>query len=314
MYLSIVIPIYNEERNIRKLYDEIKAVLGRLDLDYEVIAVDDGSRDKSYQVLEEIAKKNKKLKIIKFRRNFGQTAAISAGIDASSGKIIIPMDADLQNNPVDISLLLDKLEQGFDVVSGWRKNRQDKLISRKIPSWIANSLISFITGLKLHDYGCTMKVYKAEAIKGVRFYGEMHRFMPAYVFWYGARVGEVVVGHRARIYGKTKYSITKTFRVLLDLLTVKFLTKYSTRPMHFFGYIGYWMIFFSFLSGCLAVFLRFFYNLSFISTPLPLLTVFLMLVALQFILMGLLAEILIRVYYESPNKSTYAVKEKINLE
>lgn len=312
MRLSIILPIYNEEENIKKLYEEIKEVLGNLAVSYEIIAINDGSYDKSYQVIKEIAQKDNFFRAVSFRKNFGQTAALAAGLEFSKGEIIIPMDADLQNDPADIPRLLEKLNEGFDVVSGWRKNRQDKLLTRKIPSWLANYLISFITGLRLHDYGCMLKAYKSEVIKDVRLYGEMHRFVPAYVFWHGAKVGELTVNHRPRIYGQTKYGLSRSFRVILDLLTVKFLTKYSTRPMHFFGYIGYGLLFLSFLSGLLAVSLRIFINLSFISTPLPLLTVFLFLVGLQFILMGLLAEILIRIYYESPSRPIYSVKERIN--
>ncbi len=308
MKLSIILPIYNEEDSIEILYREIKNVLS----DYEIIAVNDGSKDGSYDVLKRIAQSDSSFKVINFKRNFGQTAAMAAGIDISQGEVIIPLDADLQNNPADIPRFLEKIEQGFDVVSGWRKNRRDKLITRKIPSWIANYLISLITGLKLHDYGCTMKAYRREAIKDVRFYGEMHRFMPAYAAWYGAKVGEIVTNHRPRRYGRTKYGLSRSFRVILDLLTVKFLTNYSTRPMHFFGYIGYWALFFGFLSGIAAVVLRIFYSISFILTPLPLLTVFLIMIGLQLILMGLLAEIIIRIYYEGQGKPTYLIKEKIN--
>lgn len=314
MKLSIVIPIYNEEKNTEELYKELKKVLESLSTSYEIIAVNDGSRDDSYQILKKIAQSDSDFKVINFRKNFGQTAAISAGIDFSKGEIIIPMDADLQNDPADIPKFLEKINQGFDVVSGWRKKRRDKLITRRIPSRIANWLISLITGVKLHDYGCTMKAYKREVIKDVRFYGEMHRFMPAYTSWYGARISEIVVNHRPRKYGKAKYGISRTFWVVLDLLTVKFLTDYSTKPMHFFGKVGYWSLFFGFLSGIFAVVLRFAMGISFIQTPLPLLIVFLVLVGIQFILMGLLAEILTRTYFESQNKPTYLIKEKFNLE
>jgi len=312
MRLSVVIPIYNEEGNLRELHRQIGSALSDASFDYEVIAVNDGSTDGSEQILKELTSQDKSFKVINFSRNFGQTAAISAGIDLSTGEVILPMDGDLQNDPADITHFLNKIDQGFDVVSGWRKKRKDKLVTRKIPSWLANKLISLITGLKIHDYGCTMKAYRRETIKDIRFYGEMHRFMPAYTYWHGAKVGEIVVNHRFRTQGKTKYGISRTLRVILDLLTVKFLTKYSTRPMHFFGYIGYWMVFFGFLSGLFALYLKFFRGTSFISTPLPLLTVFLGLVGLQFIVMGLLAEILIRIYYETGSRATYSVREKIN--
>lgn len=312
MNLSIIIPIKNEEENINELYRQLKNVLAGLVMDYEIIIIDDGSTDNSYQIIKEIAQRDNSFKIISFRKNFGQTAAMSAGIDMAQGSIIIPLDGDLQNDPADIPHLLNGITEGFDIVSGWRKNRKDGLITRRIPSLIANYLISWITGLKLHDYGCTIKAYKKEVIKDIRFYGEMHRFIPAYIFWQGAKIKEIVVNHRPRAHGKTKYGIFRTLRVVLDLLTVKFLTKYSTRPMHFFGYIGYWMGLFGFLFGLLSLYLKFFKEVSFVSTPLPLLTVFLTLVGLQFILMGLLAEILIRIYYESQKKSPYLIKEKIN--
>jgi len=314
MKLSIIIPIYNEEMNIKILYKELIDVLGNLSEDYEIIAVNDGSKDGSEQILKKIAETDSLFKVINFRKNFGQTAAISAGIDFSTGDILIPIDADLQNDPADIPKFLEKIKQGFDVVSGWRKNRQDKLLTRKIPSRIANCLISLITKVKLHDYGCTIKAYKKEVIKNIRLYGEMHRFMPAYTSWYGARVVEIVVNHRPRSFGKTKYSISRTFRVILDLLTVKFLSDYLTRPMHFFGKAGYWSLFLGFLAGTLAIILRFAVGITFIQTPLPLLTVFLILIGIQFILMGLLAEIVVRNYYESQKKSTYLIKEKINFE
>jgi len=312
MKLSIIIPIYNEEESIKVLYQELKQVLNNLSFEYEIIAIDDGSTDNSNQIIREIAQQDYNFKTISFKRNFGQTAAMSAGIDASQGDIIIPMDADLQNNPADIPEFLEKVDQGFDVVSGWRVNRRDKLWTRKIPSWIANYLISLITKVKLHDYGCTMKAYKKEVIKDIRLYGEMHRFMPAYTAWHGAKVTEIPVNHRPRKYGQTKYSVFKTFRVVLDLLTVKFLIDYSTKPMHFFGKVGYWLLFLSAVSGCWAVILKIFKGIYFIQTPLPLLTVFLLLVGLQFILMGLLAEILTRTHYESQNKPIYSIKEKIN--
>ena len=312
MKLSIIIPIYNEEKNIEELYKELKKVLEELSISYELIAINDGSKDGSGQILKKITQSDTSFKVINFRKNFGQTAAISAGIDFSKGEVIIPMDADLQNDPADIPKFLEKTEQGSDVVSGWRKKRKDKLITRRIPSRIANWLISSITKVKLHDYGCTMKAYKREVIKDIRLYGEMHRFMPAYTSWYGAKVSEIVVNHRPRKYGKTKYGLSRTFWVILDLLTVKFLTDYSTKPMHFFGKIGYSSFFLGCLSGAAALLLKYVFNRPFVNTPLPLLTAFLILIGIQFILMGLLAEILTRTYYESQNKPTYLIKEKIN--
>jgi len=310
--LSVIVPVYNEEKSIRELYQELNGVLRGLSLSYEIIVINDGSQDNSYQIIKEIVQTDDNFKVVNFRKNFGQTAAMSAGIDMSQGEIIIPMDADLQNDPTDIPRLLSKIEEGFDVVSGWRKGRHDKLFTRKIPSWTANYLISFITKVKLHDYGCTIKAYKREVIKDVRFYGEMHRFIPAYTAWYGARVAEIVVNHRPRKYGQTKYTIARTLRVIFDLLTVKFLTDYSTKPMHFFGKVGYWSFLLGSLSGIIALFLKFFWGVSLVTTPLPLLTVFLVIISIQFVLMGLLAEIMTRTYYESQKKPIYLIKEKIN--
>jgi len=309
MKISIILPIYNEEDSIEPLYKELKEVL--IPFDYEIIAVNDGSRDRGLEILQKIAGEDTKFKVINFRRNYGQTAAISAGINYSSGDILIPLDADLQNDPADIPKFLEKINEGFDVVSGWRKNRKDNW-RRRIPSQIANRLISFITGVKIHDYGCTMKAYKKEIIEDIQFYGEMHRFMPAYASWYGAKIGEIVVNHRPRKYGRAKYGLSRIFRVILDLLTVKFLMSYLTKPMHFFGRVGLPLLFFGFLSGIATLILKFGYGISFILTPLPLFTVFLTVVGIQFILMGLLAEILIRIYYEPKSKPSYSIKEKIN--
>ena len=313
MNLSIIIPIYNEEKSILKLYQKLKKVLSNLSMQYEIIAINDGSIDNSYKVLKEISQNDDIFKVINFRKNFGQTAAISAGIDVSKGEIIIPMDADLENRPEDIPNLLNKLNEGYDVVSGWRKNRwKESFFTRRLTSYIANWLISKIVGLKLHDYGCTMKVYRRNIIKDIKFYGDMHRFIPAYAMWYGAKIVEVPIDYKPREHGESKYGIGRTFRVLLDILTVKFLTDYFNRPMHFFGKIGFWLFSFSFLSGLLALFLRFYLGISLILTPLPLLTVFLIIIGIQFILMGLLAEILIRTYYESQDKPIYLIKDKIN--
>lgn len=311
MRLSIILPVYNEEENIDELYQEIKAILGFLSLDYEIIAINDGSEDKSLEVLRKIAEGDAKFKVISFRRNYGQTAAISAGIDFAQGDILIPIDADLQNDPADIPKFLEKINEGFDVVSGWRKDRKDNL-ARRLPSQMANWLISFITKVKLHDYGCTMKAYKKEMVKDTRFYGEMHRFMPAYVAWYGGKIAEIVVNHRPRKHGKAKYGLSRVFRVILDLLTVKFLMTYLTKPIHFFGSIGLFSLFLGFLSGLGTLIYKFVLGLSLRTTQLPLLTVFFTVIGVQFILMGLLAEILIRIYYEPRGKSSYAIKDKIN--
>ncbi len=310
--LSVVVPVYNEDGSLRKLYEKIKEVCDNLKRDYEIIFIDDGSGDKSFEILKEIAAKDILVKIIKFRRNFGQTAALSAGFDAAQGEIIIPMDADLQNDPADIPRLLEKLDEGYDVVSGWRKNRQDKFVSRKIPSWMANSLIAFITRVKIHDYGCTLKAYRNEVLKDIKIYGEMHRFIPAYAAWRGAKVTEIIVAHHPRQFGKTKYGISRTLKVVLDLLVVKFVIDYSTKSIYFFGGLGLASILGGFCSGLLATYLKFYHSIPFISTPLPLLTALLFLVGIQLIVMGLLSDIILRSYYETNDKKTYTTKERIN--
>ena len=311
--LSIILPVYNEDGSLEELYQEIKRVLDQLAFGYEIIAVNDGSEDQSSEILKKIARDDSKFKVIHFRRNYGQTAAISAGIDFSQGEILIPLDADLQNDPADIPKFLEKLNQGFDVVSGWRKDRKDNL-TRRLPSQMANWLISFITKVKLHDYGCTIKAYKKETVQDIRFYGEMHRFMPAYAAWHGAKIGEIIVNHRPRKHGKAKYGLSRVFRVILDLLTVKFLMTYLTKPIHFFGFIGLTSLFFGFLSGIVTLIFKFILGISLRSTQLPLITVFLIIIGVQFILMGLLAEILIRIYYEPRGKLPYSIKEKINFQ
>lgn len=312
--LSIIIPLKNEEENIVPLFAELEAVLAGLNTDKEVILIDDGSDDHTSAKIKDIIREKSFTKLISFRKNFGQTAAISAGIDNARGDIIILMDGDQQNDPHDIPRLIDKLNEGFDVVSGWRKDRQDKLWTRKIPSWLANYLISRITRVPLHDYGCTLKAYRAEVLKNTRLYGEMHRFIPAYASWYGAKITEIAVNHRPRIHGQTKYNLYRTFKVLLDLIVVKFLSKYSDKPIHFFGKIGFWSLFLSFLAGFFTLYLKFFEHKSFISTPMPLLTVVLAIIGIQFILMGLLAEIMTRIYFECNHKKVYLIKDKINFE
>src|SRR3989339_134278 len=299
MKLSLVVPVYNEEENIAQLLKEVKEAMFILSSEYEVIAINDGSKDNSLAVLKDKAAKDEKIKIVSFKRNFGQTAALAAGFDYATGEVIIPLDADLQNDPRDIPLLLNKLIEGYDVVSGWRKNRQDKLISRKIPSWIANYIISKTTGVHLHDYGCTMKAYRREVLQGIKLYGEMHRFIPAIAVWHGAKIAEITINHRERRFGKTKYGISRTFRVILDLLTVKFLTKYLTRPMHFFGGVGIFSFVMGAISFLCAFYLRFIGYATLIQTPLPLLGIFFCLMGMQLVLMGVLAEMIMRNYFES---------------
>lgn len=309
--LSLFLPVLNEEENLRPMHARISEALKTLGKTAEVIYVDDGSTDKSLQVLREIAAEDKRVRVISLRRNYGQTAAMAAGIDAAKGGILIPMDADLQNDPGDIKRLLDKLDEGFDVVSGWRKNRQDKLWTRKIPSWIANSIISKIGGVELHDYGCSLKAYRRDVIQDVRLYGEMHRFIPIYASWAGARVAEIPVEHHPRTMGESKYGLSRTVKVIFDLITIKFLASYQTKPLYVFGSFGLIAFIVSILAGIWAFVLKFVFDVSFILTPLPLIAIVLLAISVQFFLMGLLAELLVRTYHESQDKAIYSVREKI---
>jgi glycosyltransferase involved in cell wall biosynthesis len=309
--LSILIPLYNEEGNLSLLYEKLVAALKKVGRPYEVIFVDDGSSDGTMEILLDLREKNPNVKIISFSRNFGQTAALSAGIDSSKGDIIIPMDGDLQNDPEDILMLLQKIEEGYDVVSGWRKGRKDPFLTRRLPSIIANKIISWIGGVHLHDYGCTLKAYRRDILKNIRLYGEMHRFIPIYAQWIGARVSEIPVRHFQRGSGSSKYGMSRVFKVILDLMVVKFLVSYSQKPIYVFGGLGLLMILGAFLAGFYAIYLKFFKGTSFILTPLPLLCVFLLLSGFLSILMGFLAELLIRTYYESQGKTTYQIKETI---
>jgi len=311
--LSLFLPVLDEEENLRPMHAKIAAALDTLGKTAEVIYVDDGSTDKSLAVLKEIAAADDRVRVISLRRNYGQTAAMSAGIDAAKGEILIPMDADLQNDPADIARLLEKLDEGYDVVSGWRKNRQDKLISRKIPSQMANKVISWIGGVHLHDYGCSLKAYRREVIQDVRLYGEMHRFIPIYASWAGARVTEIPVDHHARTMGKSKYGISRTIKVIFDLITIKFMAEYHTKPLYVFGTFGMLAFFLAVIAGAWAIVLKF-YGTSFILTPLPVITVVMLAISVQFFLMGLLAELLVRTYHESQDKAIYAVREKIGFE
>jgi glycosyltransferase involved in cell wall biosynthesis len=308
--LSLFLPVLDEEENLRPMHAKIQAALDQLGKTAEVIYVDDGSTDKSLSILKEIAAADDRVRVISLRRNYGQTAAMSAGIDAAKGEILIPMDADLQNDPADIARLLQKLDEGYDVVSGWRKNRQDKLISRKIPSQIANRIISAIGGVHLHDYGCSLKAYRREVIQDVRLYGEMHRFIPIYASWAGARVTEIPVDHHARTMGKSKYGISRTIKVVFDLMTIKFMASYQTKPIYVFGTFGMAAFLLSMLATVWAIVLKF-EGTSFIQTPLPVVAVVMLAISVQFFLMGLLAELLVRTYHESQDKAIYAVRERI---
>ncbi|MDD2337005.1 MAG: glycosyltransferase family 2 protein [Geobacteraceae bacterium] len=314
MDLSIVVPIFNEEENVAALHGEVVAALEKSAIAYELILVDDGSTDGSLRLLREIAAGDMRVKVISFRRNFGQTAAMAAGFDAASGKVVIPMDGDLQNDPADIPKLLAKIDEGFDVVSGWRRDRKDAFINRTLPSILANNFISRMTGIKLHDYGCTLKAYRREVLDGINLYGEMHRFVPALVSQFGAKVTEIPVGHRPRLHGTSKYGISRTMRVILDLITVKFLLNYSTRPIQLFGRLGIYTLFASLLTGAATVYMKFFQNTSMNRNPLLLLTAFLLFMGVQFIVLGLLGEVNARTYYEAQGKPIYVVKEKINLD
>ena len=313
MDISIVVPIYNEQDNVNALYSAITGVMRQMRCDYELIMVDDGSSDGSYNLLAELAKAAPCLKLIRFRRNFGQTAAMAAGFDAASGSIIIPMDGDLQNDPADIPRLVDKIKEGFDVVSGWRKDRKDTFVTRKIPSLLANALISRLTGVHLHDYGCTLKAYRREVLDGINLYGEMHRFVPALASQVGARVTELPVNHHPRLHGVSKYGISRTLRVILDLMTVKFLLAYSTKPIQLFGKWGVYTLFRGLLTGTMAVYMKLFDNLSLNRNPLLVLTLFLLFMGVQFIVMGLLGELNARTYFESQGKPIYVVRDRINL-
>ncbi len=311
--ISIVLPVYNEEENIAMQYQHIVESLKPFGLNIEIIFVDDGSRDRSVEILTEIAKKDKRVKLVVFRRNFGQTAAMAAGIDYSSGDIIVFMDSDLQNDAQDIPTLVEKIHEGYDVVSGWRKDRKDKLISRKIPSRIANWLIAKVSGVQLHDLGCSLKAYRGEVLRQVKLYGEMHRFIPVHASWVGANITEVPVRHHARKFGKSKYGIQRTFKVILDLITVKFLGSYSTKPIYVFGGAGMVLFVLSCISGAAVIFMKIFQGLSMNRNPLLFLTVLLILMSVMFIMLGILAELLIRIYHESQDKTPYTVKTVINI-
>jgi glycosyltransferase involved in cell wall biosynthesis len=310
-YLSVVLPVYNEEDNINLQYEKIISAVIPLKKSFEIVFVDDGSKDRSYELLCALAKKDKRVKVVSFRRNFGQTAAMQAGIDHACGDVIAFMDSDLQNDPEDIRIMLDKLDEGYDVVSGWRKHRKDKLISRKIPSWIANRIISFVSGVRLHDLGCSLKVYRSDVLKKVRLYGEMHRFIPIHASWGGAHIIELPVNHHARQFGKSKYGIKRTFKVLLDLITVKFLGSYSTKPIYLYGGMG--MVSFLLSLGTLlaVILMKLIDGMFMTNNPLLLLSVVFLLLSVILILMGIQAELMIRIYMKPipPPNTTSAIQE-----
>lgn len=309
MELSIVVPVFNEEENVEPLIREICGALAHIKKSYEIVVVDDGSNDRTFAVLSRLYGQERALNVVRLKRNFGQTAALAAGLAYASGEIVVLMDGDGQNDPADIPALLAKLREGNDLVAGWRFDRQDPFLSRRLPSMIANRLISWTTKVKLHDYGCTLKAMRKDIAKGLRLYGEMHRFIPAIAYDRGAQVAEIKVNHRPRLRGASKYGITRTLRVVLDLMTVKFLSSYSTRPAHVFGPIG--MI--SGLTGfILALYLtaqKFVYDADIGSRPLLLLSILLIFIGIQFVTMGLLGEMLARTYHESQDRTVYVIGE-----
>jgi len=310
--VSFVIPVYNEEKNLPVLYQELIAAGDTLRGSYEIIFVDDGSTDGSFPALRKIQAGDPRVKIIRLRKNFGQTAALSAGFDHARGGIIITLDADLQNDPADVPLLVAKIEEGYDIVSGWRIRRKDKFVSRRLPSKIANAIISKVTKVKLHDYGCTLKAFRRDVVKHIKLYGEMHRFIPAIASTMGIAIAEVPVNHRRRVHGKSKYNLSKSIRVVLDLLTVKFLLSYSTRPLQIFGLFGLIAGFIGGIMGGILSYQRLILKQSIANRPLLLLSVLLIVIGIQFITMGLLGEIMVRTYHESVEKPIYVVRDVID--
>lgn len=311
--ISIILPIYNEAESIPELFQEIEKALKTFD--YEIVAVNDGSKDHSFQIIKEYTTKDRRIKLINFKYNSGQTAAINAGIQHASGDIIVFMDSDLENLPSDIPAMIDKLNEGYDVVSGWRRDRwQGQFLTRKLPSLLANKLISKISGVKLNDYGCTLKVYRSDVIKDVKLYGQMHRFIPVYCKWQGGKVAELPVQYQPRKYGASNYGIGRTFKVLLDLIVIKFLDRYMQRPIHFFGGFGFFSMLLSIISFLLALYFKLSGQKDFVQTPLPTFTAMFFVVGLVMILMGVLAEMLMRTYYESQNKFPFIIKEKMNFD
>jgi len=310
--VSIVIPAFNEDISLKVLIDDLNDFLSNFEYSYEVVFVDDGSVDNTFNVLKDAALKNDSFKVIRLRKNFGQSAAILAGIDHAKGDVIVPLDADLQNDPNDIPKLLNLISEGYDLVSGWRKNRQDRAIDRKLPSMLANKLISWVSGIKLHDYGCTLKAYRTEILEGVRLYGELHRFLPVLASWNGAKVTEIEVNHKPRIFGKSKYGLGRTYKVLLDLLVIKFLSDFSTKPIYFFGSFSMGSFLLSTLLVLYSIYLKIFQHIDLDGTPLLIFSAVFVIVGVQLLLMGILCDLVMRTYYESQNKKTYHVKEVIN--
>jgi glycosyltransferase involved in cell wall biosynthesis len=315
--LSIVLPIYNEAENITRLYDELVPVLEATGSSFEIIAVDDGSSDGSFEILQDLSARDDRLRGVRFRRNFGQTAAFAAGFDQAGGDVVVTMDADLQNDPADIPKLLGKIGEGYDVVSGWRQDRWKEgllaFFARRIPSATANWLISRVTGVFLHDYGCALKAYRSHVIHEIRLYGDLHRFIPAIASYYGVSIAEVPVNYRPRQFGKSKYGIGRTVRVLLDLLTVRFLLSYSTRPIHIFGLLGLLSILLGVGIGIYLTFIKVVYGAALAERPLLLFGILLVMVGVQLVTMGLLGEMVVRTYYESQDKPIYVVRDDFGI-
>jgi len=309
VYASIVVPLMDEEESIDQLHGEITETMSKFGRPYEIIYVDDGSTDATFEKLEAIQSGDEHVCAIQFRRNFGQTAAMAAGFDHARGDVIIPMDGDLQNDPADIPRLLEKLDEGYDIVSGWRKNRKDKTFTRKIPSKIANWLIGVVTGVKIHDYGCSLKAYRADVVKHIKLYGEMHRFIPAIATWHGASITEMVVNHRPRVHGVTKYGLIRTLKVVLDLITVKFLGGYGTKPIYFFGAMAMILFGGASVSGAFVLVRKLAAGASMVRNPMLLLTVLLLVLSAMCIMLGLLAELMVRTYHESQNKPVYITRQ-----
>jgi glycosyltransferase involved in cell wall biosynthesis len=310
--ISVTVPVHNEQESLGSLHAQVRDVLTGMQHPWEIIFVNDGSTDDSGPVLDQLASADSHVKVIHLRRNYGQTAAMMAGFDYAHGDVIVPIDADLQNDPADIPRLLNTLDQGFDVCSGWRKERKDA-IARVVPSWIANRIISVVSGVPLHDYGCTLKAYRRDVIKDIKLYGEMHRFVPIYASWQGARVTEIPVSHHPRRFGSSKYGFERTIKIVLDLLVVKFLSQYAQKPMYVFGAFGLLNLAVSAITGAWAVYLKLLKSVSFIQTPLPYVSIMLAVLGIMCLLMGLLAELLTRTYHESQNKSIYEIKTATNV-
>lgn len=312
-FVSIVVPVYQEEESVELLHREIRDVMMAWGRRHEIVFINDGSRDRTGVLLDAIAIDDPNVKVVHLRRNFGQTAAMVAGIDNCQGDVIVPMDGDLQNDPHDIPALIAKLEQGYDVVSGWRRDRKDRALTRRLPSMCANWLISKVSGVALHDYGCSLKAYRREVIEGVRLYGEMHRFIPVYAHMQGGRITEMEVNHRARRFGKSKYGLGRIFKVILDLVLVKFLASYSNKPMYVFGGFGLVSLLSTLLVTIAAVWFKFTrvpgWQKDFVATPLPIVASVFFVTGFLAILMGLLAEMLMRTYFESQGKRTYVVRK-----